>query len=258
MFWKENSFDGKDSEYINEPGHDETGLFIPVWVQTDEGNVLEPQIDYDEEGGVKELISYIFEVGENTIYEPIFYEIDGVDTLITSIVSPIVINGETLGMVGVDFSLESINEYIAGFSFYDTGFAGLISNSGIVLAHQDEELIGTNYHESQAMVNHKDNHAVESSIESGEKILIEGHSNLLNADVYRLFTPVIVEGVSAPWSAFLSAPVKEVTKEARDLTILILSISLVIIVLLAIVILFVTNGIVSIIRAAVEHGREMS
>src|SRR5690625_3617460 len=39
MFWKENAFDGKDDEYVNQPGHDETGLFIPVWVRTDEGNV---------------------------------------------------------------------------------------------------------------------------------------------------------------------------------------------------------------------------
>lgn len=258
MFWEENAFDGKDDEYINEPGHDETGLFIPVWLQTDQGYVLEPQIGYDEEGGAKELIDYIFEVGDHTIYEPIFYEIDGTDTLITSIVSPVVIDGETLGMVGVDFSLEIINEYIAGFSFYDTGFAGLISNSGIVLAHQDEELIGTNYLDSRAMANHQDNNAVATSIESGEKILIEGHSNLLNADVYRLFTPVIVDGVSAPWSAFLSAPIEEVTKEARDLAFLILFISLAIVILLALIILFVTNGIVKTIRAAVDHGREMS
>src|SRR5690625_1387846 len=257
MFWKPNAFDGKDEEYINETGHDETGLFIPVWARTGEGNVLEPQIGY-EEGEVKELFDHVFESGQNTIYEPIFYEIDGEDTLITSIISPVVINGETIGMVGVDFSLNIINNYVSDFTFYDTGFAGLISNSGIVLAHQNEDLIGTNYFESDVMKNYKHKDAIKEAVESGEKKLVEGRSGILNTDVYRLFTPIKVEDVSAPWSAFLAAPINEVTKEAKDLTVMILSVSLGIIVILAVIILFVTNSIVRPIRAAVDHGREMA
>ena len=29
--WEPNSFDGKDSEFINKEGHDSTGRFIPYW-----------------------------------------------------------------------------------------------------------------------------------------------------------------------------------------------------------------------------------
>lgn len=257
MFWKPNAFDGKDEEYANTRGHDETGYFLPLLVRTDEGIELEPIQDYDQ-GEVYEQFEHVFNSGEDTIYEPIAYEIEGEEMLITSIISPVVIDGETIGMVGIDFSLEDLNNYISEFSFYETGFAGLMSNSGTVIAHQNENLIGTNYLDSTAMKNHKNREMVKEAINIGGQITIEGHSEMLGKDVYRLFTPIAIGNIKTPWSAFLAVPVDEVTQEARRLTTVIISVSTVVLAVLVVIILLVARNIVRPIEAAVKHGQEMA
>lgn len=161
-------------------------------------------------------------------------------------------------MTGVDIALDDLHHIVSEYSFYNTGYAGLMSNAGNVISHQNEELMGTNYFESDAMKNHERNDAVKEAVGSGGKALIEGYSNTLQTDVYRLFTPIQIEGVDTPWSAFLAAPVNEVTKEARDLTMIILSVSVAVIVILAAIILSVTRSIVNPIRHAVATGGEMA
>src|SRR5690625_5175871 len=260
MFWEENAFDGNDEEYVNTIGHDNTGRFIPVWSQTESGEFnVDPVIDYDVPGSdVYDNINNVLETGENSIFEPFYYEVDGEDVLITSIVAPVKVNGKIIGMTGVDISLHILDEYISEFSFYNTGFAGLMSNMGTVISHNNDELIGENYFETDAVKKNKDIRQVSEAVNKGESARIEGFSNALQTDVYRLFTPINVSGVQTPWSAFLAAPIDQVMKDAKNLTISIISISLVVIIILAIIILFVTRTIVGPIHKVVEHGKEMA
>ena len=259
MFWEENSFDGLDEEYVNAPGHDNTGRFIPVWSQDESGSfIVEPVVDYDKPGEVADNLNSVLQTGEPAIWEPFLYEVEGEEFLITSIAAPITVNDKTVGMTGVDIALDDLNESISQFSFYDTGFAGLMSNQGNVISHQNESLIGTNYFESNAMQVHPDNDIVRESVAKGESAKIQGHSNALGKEVYRLFTPINIKGIQTPWSAFLAAPIDEVTKESKQLTTVILTISVALIIILTIIILSVTRNIVQPIRAAVEHGKEMA
>lgn len=47
--YEPDAFDGKDSEYANTDGHDESGRFIPYW-NTIQGNIgLEPLVNYEEQ-----------------------------------------------------------------------------------------------------------------------------------------------------------------------------------------------------------------
>lgn len=259
MFWEENAFDGKDEEYANTEGHDHTGRFIPVWSRTESGDfIVDPIIGYDKAGDTADNLNSVLQSGEIAIWEPFMYEFEGEKKLITSIVAPVTVNGETIGMTGIDIALDDLHTIISDYSFYNTGFAGLMSNKGNVISHRNEELIGTNYFESDAMQKHEQNDAVKEAVGAGGKAVIEGFSNALQTDVYRLFTPIKIEGISTPWSAFLAAPVNEVTKEAKQLTTMIISASVVIIIILAGLILFITRSIVLPIRNAVTEGHEMA
>ncbi len=259
MFWDVNAFDGKDEEYANTEGHDHTGRFIPVWTQTESGDfMVEPIVEYDTESDTADNLNSVLQSGELAIWEPYIYELQGEKKLITSIVAPVVINGKTLGMSGVDISLDNIHAVVSEYSFYNTGFAGLLSNEGNVISHRNEELIDTNYFESDAMKVHERNDKVKEAVHAGEKMMIEGASNLLKTEVYRLFIPIEIDGIATPWSAFLSAPVDEVAKEAKQLTTTIIISSAAVTVILAGLILFVTRSIVFPIRSAVSEGHEMA
>jgi len=259
MLWEKNSFDGKDAQYANTLGHDKTGRFIPVWGKDSSGNLfVEPIVDYDTPGELKDNFDAVFQTGESSIFEPFSYNVDGQDILMTTILSPIKVNGKTVGMTGVDISLEALNEKINALTFYETGFAGLLTNSGNVLAHQDSDLIGNNYFDSTAMTGRSDTEEVRKSVIVGEQKMISGFSDLLQKDVYRLFTPIHINGIQTPWSAFLAIPVKEVTQESVALTKTIIIVSSVIVLILAAIILFVTRSITKVLRSAVEHGQVMA
>lgn len=259
MYWEPNAFDGKDEEFANTKGHDGTGRFIPVWSRSDFGDfIVEPLKDYDKPGVLSDNIQSVLETGRNVIWEPMNYDFHGVNQLVTSIVSPVVVNGKTVGMTGVDIVLHDLHKIVSEHTFYETGFAGLLSNEGNVISHQEEELIGTNYLESDAMKNHPEKEKVKQSILTGEKALITSHSLALDTEVYRLFTPIIVKDVRTPWSAFLAAPVDEVLKEARQLTTSIITTSVIALIILAGIILFSTRSIAAPIRQVVKEGQKMA
>src|SRR3954470_24110084 len=48
--WEPNALDGRDSDYANAPGHDETGRYIPLWNRAAGGIRLEPNCGYDLPG----------------------------------------------------------------------------------------------------------------------------------------------------------------------------------------------------------------
>ncbi|SFE52271.1 methyl-accepting chemotaxis protein [Alteribacillus iranensis] len=259
MFWEEDAFDGKDEEFVNVEGHDETGRFLPVWSMTEgDAFLVEPVIGYDDTNDdTHHNLHHVLETGESSIFEPFLYEVNGTDELITSIAVPVIVDGTTVGMTGVDIALESLHQYVSDFSFYDTGFAGLLSNEGKVISHQDDSLLDTVYFES-SMENESAGDAVSAAVQTGEVANIESFSNTLEKEVYQLFTPVTIDGVSTPWSAFVTAPMNEVAEDARNLTITIVMVSAVVIIVLAVIIFMVTRNIVKPIRQSVEHGKEMA
>ncbi|MEK3935241.1 methyl-accepting chemotaxis protein [Sporosarcina sp. FSL W7-1349] len=254
--WEVNSFDDQDAEFANTSGSDETGRFIPVWSRDKSGKFsLEPIIGYDQPGELKDNFDHVLQTGENVIFEPFSYQVDGIDTLMTSIVSPITIHGKTVGMVGIDISLQTMNDHISKIRLYDNGFAGLMSNRGGVISHQNNELIGKNYFQSTAMKDRDDVTDVENAVHKGEPVRIVGFSDALQTDVYRLFTPIQIDGVQTPWSAFIAAPINEVTAKATALTRVILITNIVLIIILTVIIITVSKGITNVLRRAVAHGQ---
>lgn len=258
MFWEPNAFDGKDADYVDAPGHDETGRYIPVWSQEDDGKFLvEPVIDYEEPSDLSKVFKQVLDTGENTIFEPFLYDVNNQSIFITSIVVPVIVNGKAIGMTGVDLELDTLNELVSEFTFYDTAFAGLMSNIGTVISHQNTDLIGENYFDSVAMKGISNVEEVRDAVQQGQQKRISGFSDASNKDVYRLFSPIHVEGVQTPWSALLIAPLDEVMKEAKAITTKILVSSFVIIIILATIIYFVTRNITQVLRTTVGYGQVM-
>ena len=103
--WEPNAFDSKDAQYANTPGTDETRRFIPYWTRSGDEIVLEPLVDYEVEGaGDYYLIPK--RTKQDAIIDPYLYPIDGQDVLITSLVVPIVIDGQFYGIAGVDLPFD--------------------------------------------------------------------------------------------------------------------------------------------------------
>lgn len=105
---------------------------------------------------------------------------------------------------------------------------------------------------------HQDNERVKQSVLEDRQDIITGFSNVLQTDVYRLFTPIEIEGINTPWSAFLAVPLKEITEEADKQVLTNVIFCLVITIILTVLILIVTRMITVPIREVVSIGEKMA
>ncbi len=134
---KDYSFDGKDDQYINAFCHDATGRFIPYWNRLSGDLVCEPLLSTETD----DWYQVPYTTGTFTIFEPFVYE--GVQMV--SFIHPMR-KGDfgIVGVSGVDISLDYIDELAQRTKFFETGYAVVLSNKGIFMAHPTDKLqIGT-------------------------------------------------------------------------------------------------------------------
>ncbi|RXA17587.1 HAMP domain-containing protein [Methanosarcina sp. MSH10X1] len=125
--YEPNAFDGRDAEYVNAPGHDATGRFVPYCNKIEGRLMVAPLLHYDS----WDYYQLPKARGEDVLTEPYFYE----GIFIVSQVSPVFRDGEFVGIGGVDVPLEYVDEVVSEVRTFDTGYAFMVSNTGVLLSH---------------------------------------------------------------------------------------------------------------------------
>ncbi|WP_407355149.1 histidine kinase dimerization/phosphoacceptor domain -containing protein [Methanolobus sp. WCC5] len=125
--YEPDTFDGNDSNYIDSQGHDSTGRFIPYWNKITGPITLDPLLDYE----TLDYYQLPKKTEDEVLTEPYYYE----GVFIVSYVSPIMEDGEFIGIGGVDVSLNYMDEVISEVKAFDTGYALMTGNTGILVSH---------------------------------------------------------------------------------------------------------------------------
>jgi methyl-accepting chemotaxis protein len=203
--WESNAFDGKDNLYINAPGHDQTGRFIPYWVRANTEISLEPLVGF-ETPGVGDYYLLPKQTGKETVIDPYLYPIGGKQVLMMSVSTPIIKDGSFYGITGSDISLEWLQTMVDNDQkeiFDGLGQLYIISNKGtIAAASGKEELVGkevSNLFEDYT-IGSKKHHKASFKIEGG---LLE------------TFVPVFFGESKAPWQVCITVPIANLTQEAE-------------------------------------------
>ncbi|MGF1835015.1 methyl-accepting chemotaxis protein [Photobacterium sanguinicancri] len=110
--WEFDKFNGQARDYINDKYSQPNGSFSPYYNRSPSGDiVLEASYPYYNHNlnatGVRDSEWYLcpMEKKRACVIDPASYTIQGVSTLMSSFVAPILRDGEFLGMFGVDYSL---------------------------------------------------------------------------------------------------------------------------------------------------------
>nr|WP_320011823.1 methyl-accepting chemotaxis protein [uncultured Desulfobulbus sp.] len=216
MVWEPGGLDGKDEQFKGQPGHDASGRFAPYWNKMG-GVHLETCVDLDKEWYTKPRDSRT-----EVIIDPTAYDIAGQQVFVVSVCVPIVVNGRSVGVAGVDFSMEQISQLVAEIHPYDIGYAVLATSSGMVAAHPvAENVTGTvaSLYPKEILDASGENRTthVNFSLETS------GDSSLM------FITPVVTGKTQAPWKLFINAPTERILEKVvrmRNGSILISSLSL--------------------------------
>lgn len=203
--WEPNAFDGQDAAYAELEGHDETGRFIPDWSRDAGGHIsIDPSIDYEQAGP-----GDYYQVPKNTrneaIIDPYVYSLHGEDTLITSLVVPIIVYDQFYGIVGVDLKLEFLQELANEMDVYDgTAKLALISNNGTLSGVTGQpELVG-----EYATALHDDFEEDIAIIQNGEQVAE------MMGDTLEVFMPIRFGHTTTPWSANVLIPKEQIIAAA--------------------------------------------
>ena len=125
--YEPNAFDGRDAEYVNASGHDATGRFVPYCNKIEGRIMVAPLMHYNS----SDYYQLPKARGEDVLTEPYFYE----GIFMVSHVSPIFRDGKFVGIGGVDVPLEYVDEVVSKVRAFDTGYAFMVSNTGVLLSH---------------------------------------------------------------------------------------------------------------------------
>ncbi len=186
ILWEPNTFDDKEAEYVWPEAHAGIGRFVSE-VGGDEAWYLCPK-----------------RTKEECVLEPFFYSVQGVDVLMTSLVVPIVADGQFYGLVGVDVQANFLQELADEVDLYDgTAEAALIGNQGTLGGVTGRpELVG-----NHIQAYRQDWEEKLSRIQTGALV----HD--FRKDTLAVFVPIRIGNTVAPWSVNLNVPTAKVTAQ---------------------------------------------
>ncbi|MCV3766456.1 methyl-accepting chemotaxis protein [Rhizobium sp. TRM95796] len=212
LVFEPNALDGRDAEFVGHPyAEANSGRFATYIYRDDRRDIAVEKLDMTDPA------AEVWYVGPRDAGRPLLTPsysdtVGGVETLLTTIATPIKQNGKVIGATGVDFALSHISAMIGALKPFDTGSVALIDGGGQWLANPDQKLLGKKADDP-------------SVVQLGDLARREGVAErILDNGLYQAAIAVTFPGIQETWLLVLSAPesaMVEGATTARDQMLLI-------------------------------------
>lgn len=147
--WESNALDGRDAHFANAPGHDATGRYVTWWNRNKGEVVAEPVVGYADPALNGWYESMRGREGAQSQVYPV--QVDGKKVTLVTASVPIVVKGEFMGVVAVDFTLKGLDAVLGKLSRGQALKLALLSDTGGYLSGVDADRLGTQADDLPAM-----------------------------------------------------------------------------------------------------------
>ncbi|MCW4472659.1 methyl-accepting chemotaxis protein [Xanthomonas sp. H13-6] len=207
--WEPQAFDGNDHAHIDAEGHDETGRFMSYWAWQGESTIQEPLRGYEVPGdGDWYLLPR--QLKKPIVVEPYTYQIGDRDVLMTTLATPILENGEYLGVLTVDFALESLQQRLGQLKPMQRGYVRLLSPGGMIIADRDPARVGSQLDDAATR-------SMLADVAQGKLVLSESHSDELGEDVIATYAPLKIGNAEQAFALGVVVPRELLMQQAHAL-----------------------------------------
>jgi methyl-accepting chemotaxis protein len=228
--WEPNALDGLDSEYINTPGSDRSGRYLPYFSRSNNTITLETVTDYDTD----DFYQLPRRTGQESLIEPYLYN----NILMTSCAVPIKKNGVLLGVVGVDIGLSNLESLITDIqAFGSTGRLALFSNTGTVSAHPDPARIGKSMEVTEASRSGPHLTGFINAVRNGTDF------NFFYDGTYIFAVPLTIGKTTTPWSIAISVSQEIIMAPVKHILVLGIIIAVLMIIGMSVAAIFIARSI---------------
>ncbi|MCB2145718.1 MAG: HAMP domain-containing protein [Deltaproteobacteria bacterium] len=207
--WEPNALDGKDSDFIDAFGHDETGRYVPYWNRLPGELDIEPLTDYTDP--VKG--AYYFESlnsGQEVIFDPMPYSVGETTQLKTVVTVPVRFKDKTVAVVGIDVPVATFTPLVQQIKLFGTGYGFLIANNGIFAAHPTKQ---------SNVGKHMDFFAFDKKViqdvKAGRETSQYKVSKTTGLKTYYILAPISVGSAKKKWSLAINIPLDKVLEQPR-------------------------------------------
>lgn len=177
--------------------------------------------------------------GHESIVEPYLSTLQ-VGGLMTSLASPMYVQGKYIGLIGLDLFLGRFQNLICDIKPYPESQAFLLSNQGTFVAHPDTALFKKNINDALPKLNEREK--VTERVKKGERFnftFIESNGERY----YYTFSPIKVGQTQTPWSLGIVVPERVILAESNHNFNVSLIVGIVGILVLVIIIIVLANNI---------------
>lgn len=201
-----NAYDGSDAEYVNTSFSDASGRFISyLTVNAANKVIIEPLVDYQtQEGGPWYWVPKLTK--KDAVNGPVLYPIQGVDVLMVSFMTPVLKEGNFIGVTGIDISIDFIQKMASTAHLFDgEAKLSIVSFDGIYAANSaSPESINKNIKEFFPNSYQQQLGVIQSARQ--EVSTTDGDLNI--------FVPITIGKTSTPWQVRLTVPLSHITRKA--------------------------------------------
>ncbi|MDX9768806.1 MAG: PAS domain-containing protein [Tenuifilaceae bacterium] len=160
--------------------------------------------------------------------------------MMTTIASPIQIDGRFMGLIGLDLELTALQDLVSKVETLEGGFAFLLSYEGIVAGHPNSELISKSI--GDLYPNVAEQEKIIDRVQKGEEFTFV-RTEVDGSTHYMFFTPVLVDGIDKSWSLAISIPYRQVMKTANSMLYISLAVGLVALLVIVIILIIISNSL---------------
>ncbi|MCK5500706.1 MAG: chemotaxis protein, partial [Tritonibacter mobilis] len=190
---------GTDAFLTGSEGRNDNGVFTPYWTKAAQGGLDFATFAIDASA---QWFAVPVNTAKGIITEPYLSE-EG--RLLTSVAVPVIVDGQTLGVAGVDIVLTDLTTMLATLETFEGGRVMLVDSSGKWLANPDEAILTKPYDDAGADL-------LKAALADGAPRVIEG----LPDGATRLVFPFTAPGMNTTWATILDVPAAVFTNPVRE------------------------------------------
>ena len=210
VVFEPNAFDGQDAAHVGDPLSDETGRTMPYASREGSAIELEGCTGYETETWYQKPRS----TSKLVLSEAYYDEVGGKKSLLVSIGMPIIVDGQFIGALSLDFDVSQIQEDFAKVSSSDNTYL-LIDNEGDLVAHgtSPESIMKNAFTIMQSTEEEK------KEIYSATGFSKAQYSTTTGKDSVYVFHSIHFQGIDTPWAIFSITDQDKFTGAARDMVV---------------------------------------
>jgi len=225
--WELDALEGNDALRVGTAGANAAGRFVPYWYRAS-GDVRMRILDEFSLPGLHYPAARMSVPG--AIRDPSFVNVAGERLLVATITATIHSGPRVVGVVGVDFSTERMQEMVMGFFPFGDGITKVFSNNGTVVGHHlYPQNLGTSIFDTERDMGGPYMERLGRAVARGEDLSYRHFHPGFQAWMNMFITPIQIGTAVTPWSLALVIPRRTVmaTMRTMEVTALILGIVMV-------------------------------